>query len=275
MAIEYNPRGEKRKNTQIREEDRKRIILENEVEQIKRDIKEDVQMGRGYEILYDKVKNCDDEYLQKFMLSLSDDDIDRICKCVGNYLNGSLRIENEIVRKIVEEDKYIKNDMVDVTSGRYSFDKIKNFLCNNDERGFCVAKVACDHLLPDATELVNEWRKDNIKRCLTLKRKIQKLKEGSLNDDDDEKEGDEDEEVEDTVSQDEDEEDEDDADEDDDEANGGESSKNENEDENIKPESSEDKASMGEKSNNGGKKTKKVKHILPVPGRDRPITWED
>ena len=64
-AIEYNPRGEKRKNTEVREEDRKRIILENDIKQIKRDTRENVQIGGGYEKLYDIAKNCDDEILQK------------------------------------------------------------------------------------------------------------------------------------------------------------------------------------------------------------------
>ena len=100
LAIEYIPRGEKRKNTQIREEDRKRITLENDVKNIQRGIKEDVQMGRGYMKLYNKVKNCDDdENLQKVMLGLSDKHIWRIQNCVFCYLDGSLDIGSEKIEE--------------------------------------------------------------------------------------------------------------------------------------------------------------------------------
>ena len=202
------------------------------------------------------------------MLSLSDDDIHRICNCVCCYLNGSVGIENEIVRKIVEENDYLKSDMVDVASGRYSFDKIRNFLSTNDGRGLHLARVVCIDLLPKVIELMKEWREENMKRCLRLERKIQKLKKGSSNDDEDENE-------EEDVSHDEDEEVENDADEDDDEVDEGESGENEDEDDDTKLESSEDETCVGEKSNNGGRKKKKAKYIYPIPGRNTPLIWED
>jgi len=135
LAIEYNPRGEKRKNPQIREEDRKRILLENDVKNIQRGIKEDVQMGRGYMKLYNKVKNCDDdENLQKVMLGLSDKDIWRIQNCVFCYLDGSLDIGSEKFRNLVDEDEYMRKDMMDLVNSRYTIKEKKNFLSNNPDR---------------------------------------------------------------------------------------------------------------------------------------------
>ena len=75
------------------------------------------------------------------MLGLSDDDIRRICKCVSLYLDGGVEIEDEIVRRGVDEGRYIKEDMLDVASGRYSIHEIKNFLCTHDGRGLYLARV--------------------------------------------------------------------------------------------------------------------------------------
>ena len=188
-AIEYNPRGEKRKNTEVREEDRKRIILENDIKQIKRDIKENVQIGRGYEKLNDIAKNFDDEILHKFMMGLSEDDMYRICNCICFYLSGKIDVD-ENIRKVVDEDEHLRKDMVDVASRTYSFEKKKNFLSNNDGcRGKNVATLACRVLVPKYIVFLYKCRLDNIKQILRLKRKIKKLRKGE---DHEESESDED-----------------------------------------------------------------------------------
>ena len=51
LAIAYNPRGEKRKNTEIREEDRQRIILDDDrTDSVKR--KSDGDDGKGEKEAY-------------------------------------------------------------------------------------------------------------------------------------------------------------------------------------------------------------------------------
>ena len=130
-AIEYNPRGEKRKNTEKREEDRKRINLENDIKEIRRKNMGKVQIGRGFEKLYGKVKDCDAYNLQNVMMGLSEDDVYSILCCIKLYLNGSIDIEDENIRKVVDEKEYMNKDLIDFASNRYSFEKQKNFLCSH------------------------------------------------------------------------------------------------------------------------------------------------
>ena len=164
-AIEYNPRGEKRKNTEIREVDRKRIILESDIKEFKRDTKEKDQIGRGLKKLYGKVKDCDYYNLQNVMMGLSEDCVDSISCCIKLYLNGYIDIEDEQIRKGVDERKYMNKDLIDFASNRYSFEEKKNFLCSQTgDRGNDVAGLACRVLLPKAIVLLNEIKKKNIKR---------------------------------------------------------------------------------------------------------------
>ena len=207
-AIEYNPRGEKRKNTEGREEDRKRIILENDIKKSKRNIEKKDQIGRGLKKLYGKVKDCDaynlrnvmtglsEDNLKNVMMGLSEDCVDSISCCIKLYLNGYIDIEDEQIRKGVDERKYMNKDLIDFASNRYSFEEKKNFLCSQTgDRGNDVAGLACRMLLPKAIAFLNQRKKKNIKR---INRKIQQLKSGeyydtseSDEDDDDGEEGDE------------------------------------------------------------------------------------
>merc|ERR1711867_289340 len=72
LALEYNPRGEKRKNIEIREIDRKRIILENDMKRLQRKNDKFIQEGKGLRGLYQKMCVCKDEKFQKIVLGLSD-----------------------------------------------------------------------------------------------------------------------------------------------------------------------------------------------------------
>ena len=163
--------------------------MENDIKEIKRKNENKIQIGRGYERLYDIAKNCDDEILQKFMKGLSEDDMYRICNCICFYLNGKIHIEDENLRKVVDEDEHLRKDMVDVASRTYLFEKKKNFLSkNNGCRGKNVAKLACHVLLPKYIEFLYKCREDNNKQILRLNRKIEKLRNGVIKEEHDEKE---------------------------------------------------------------------------------------
>merc|ERR1711867_192673 len=113
----------------------------------------------------------------------------RICNCICFYLSGKIDIEDENIRKVVDEDEYLRKDMVDVASRRYSFEKKKNFLSNNDGcQGKNVAKLACHFLLPKYIEFLYKCREDNNKQILRLNRKIEKLRNGVIKEEHDEKE---------------------------------------------------------------------------------------
>ena len=173
--------------------------MESDIKEFKRDTKEKDQMGRGLKKLYGKVKDCDDYNLQNVIMGLSENDINRICVCVSEYLSGHIELEDEYIRKIVEEDKYMNMDLFGVANNRYSFEKKKKFLCNDPGyRGYNVAKVACHFLMPHVISLINKRKKENIEEILRLKRKIKKLRKGedheesgSDEDDVDDGEGDE------------------------------------------------------------------------------------
>ena len=132
-------------------------------------------------------------------MGLSEDDVYSILCCIKLYLNGSIDIEDENIRKVVDEDEYMNKDLIDFASNRYSFEKKKKFLCNDPGyRGYNVAKVACHFLMPHVISLINKRKKENIEEILRLKRKIKKLRKGedheesgSDEDDVDDGEGDE------------------------------------------------------------------------------------
>ena len=160
-------------NTEKREGDRKRINLENDIKEIKRKNMGKVQIGRGFEKLYGKVKDCDAYNLQNVMMGLSEDDMYRICNCIQLYLNGEIDIDDENIRKVVDEDEYLLKDMVDVASRRYTIEEKKKFLCNGPGcQGDNVAKLVCCHLLPKFIESIDDKMEENNKQILRLKRKI-------------------------------------------------------------------------------------------------------
>ena len=165
-AIEYNPRGEKRKNTEKREEDRKRINLENDIKEIKRENIDFVQQGRGLKKLYNIVKDCDGYNLRNVMMGLSEDDMYRICVCVREYLSGNLDVGSDnTMRLILDGDRYINTDLIDFASGRYTTEEKKKFLCNGQGyRGDNVVKLVCCHLLPKFIESIDEGMEVNNKK---------------------------------------------------------------------------------------------------------------
>ena len=158
-----------------------------------------VQIGRGFEKLYRNVKDCDDYNLQNVMMGLSEDCVDSISCCIKLYLSEHIGIEDENIRKIVDEKEYMNKDLIDFASRRYSLKEKKNFLCSHvGHRGNDVAKLACYHLLPKVIVGNNQKLKERIKQILRLKRKIKKLRKGedheesgSDEDDVDDGEGDE------------------------------------------------------------------------------------
>ena len=133
-------------------------------------------------------------------MGLSEYCVDSISCCIKLYLSGHIGIEDENIRKGVDERKYMNKDLIDFASNQFSFEKQKKYLCSHVEhRGNDVAWLVCCHLLPKAIAFLNQRKKKNIKR---INRKIQQLKSGeyydtseSDEDDDDEEgeEGDEDE----------------------------------------------------------------------------------
>ena len=131
------------------------------------------------------------------MMGLSEDFVDSILCCVQLYLNGEIDIDDENIRKVVDEDEYLLKDMVDVASRRYTIEEKKKFLCNGPGcQGDNVAKLACHILLPKVIAFNNQKLKENIKQILRLKRKINKLRKGedydkSGSDEDDDVDGEE------------------------------------------------------------------------------------
>ena len=187
-AIEYNPRGEKRKNTEVREEDRKRIILENDLNILQRKNDRFIQLGRGYEKLYNIVKDCDDCNLQNVMLVLSEKDICRICNCIE-------KVQRYIEKEDVDED--LKLCVNDLASKRYTVKEKKKFL-GSDKQAYRLVYFVCREVIPNVIESNLEEKEKNIKQILRLKRKIKKIRKGEDNeesgsdeDDVDDGEGDE------------------------------------------------------------------------------------
>ena len=160
-----------------------------------------VQQGRGLKKLYGKIKDCDGYNLRNVMLSLSENDINRICVCVQEYLCGNLDVGSDnTMRHLLDGDRHINKDLIDFVSRRYTIEEKKNFMGNNlGYRGDNVAKLVCCHLLPKFIESIDEGMEENNKQILKLKRKIEKLRKGEDNEesgsdeDDEQSENDEDE----------------------------------------------------------------------------------
>ena len=157
-----------------------------------------VQQGRGLKKLYRKIKDCDGYNLRNVMLSLSENEINRICVCVQEYLCGNLNVGNNNMWRILEEDRHINKDLIDFASRRYTIEEKKKFLCNGPGcQGDNVAKLVCCHLLPNFIESIDEEMEVNNKQILRLKRKINKLRKGEdheesgYDDDDVDEEGEE------------------------------------------------------------------------------------
>ena len=65
-------------------------------------------------------------------------------------MSGHIGIEDENIRKVVDEDEYMNKDLIDFASNRYSLKAKKKFLCNDPGlRGNDVARLACHVLLPE------------------------------------------------------------------------------------------------------------------------------
>ena len=104
--------------------------MENDIKEIKRENMDFVQKGRGLKKFYGKIKDCDGYNLQNVMMGLSEDWLDRILCCVQLYLSGHIVIEDENLRKIVDEKEYMNKDLIDFASNRYSLKQKKKFLCS-------------------------------------------------------------------------------------------------------------------------------------------------
>merc|ERR1711867_39375 len=134
LALEYNPRGEIRKNIEIREIDRKRIILENDMKRLQRRNDKFIQEGKGLRELYQKLCVCKDEKFQKIVLGLSDREIFRICQCVYSYLE-ELKVKNDDgFNEYIKLDTNIKHHMCNVVYGDNSMKECRKFL-GGDENG--------------------------------------------------------------------------------------------------------------------------------------------
>ena len=90
-------------------------------------------------------------------MGLSKDSIDSILSCVQAYLCGNICIEDENIRRDVDEDQYMNKDLIDFASNRYSLKAKKKFLCNGPGfRGSNVARLACHTLLPEVITANNK-----------------------------------------------------------------------------------------------------------------------
>ena len=81
-----------------------------------------IQQGRGLKKLYRKIKDCDGYNLRNVMLSLSENDINRICVCVQEYLCGNLNVGNNNMWRILDGDRYFNNDLIDFASNIYTIE---------------------------------------------------------------------------------------------------------------------------------------------------------
>ena len=101
--------------------------MENDIKKSKRDNEKKDQIGRGLKKLYGKVKDCDGYNLRNVMLSLSENDINRICVCVQEYLCGNLNVGNNTMRRLLDGDRHINKDLIDIIIGDIQLKKRRNF----------------------------------------------------------------------------------------------------------------------------------------------------
>ena len=131
------------------------------------------KIERGYVKLYKKLRYCDDENLHTVMLGLSENDINRICDCICQYLIGNLKVETDNMCHILDVDRYINKDLIDLVSDRYTIEEKRNFLSNSVGcQGYNVANLVCCHLLPNLIASFPEAKEIRDNECLKLKEEL-------------------------------------------------------------------------------------------------------
>ena len=96
---------------------------------------------------------------------------------------GNLKVETDNMCHILDVDRYINKDLIDLVSDRYTIEEKRNFLSNSiGYWGYNVVKLVCCHLLPNLIASFPEAKEIRDNECLKLKRKIKKLGKGEEHD---------------------------------------------------------------------------------------------
>ena len=196
LAIDYDPRGVKRENTDIRVGDRKKVLLEDErtdsvkrkrederrnieskIRKLNKEATEYMQSGEGFSKLLEKIE-ASHHYGDKFAdLYLKDMEIGYICECVRIYLAGVMQFDDEMKHNIEVslQDQCLRRDMDDINNEKYSIEEKCEFLLNTS-CGVKMVCFACDYLLGNIIDYCNLKCQERQTCCKQLKKKIKKIK---------------------------------------------------------------------------------------------------
>merc|ERR1712033_92491 len=208
LAIDYDPRGVKRQNVDVRVGDRKKILLEDERtdavkrkrENIRRNIeskirklneeaKEYTQKGSGVLSLLNKLKSSTHDSNGFVDLLLSNNKVKKICECIECYLDGEFEFDDEYgehVDREMQEDFRI--NMEELIDERRSLQSKRNFLLNS-HRGVRITCFVREHLLQKVCDYFTLQCHRKRKCCEVLKKRLKEINNKIENSEDYEEKG--------------------------------------------------------------------------------------
>ena len=136
-----------------------------------------MQTGKGYSKLSEKIEDAGDYANKMVNLLLKDEEIEDICTCVQVFLNGQMKLDDEIQRDIdvALQDPDLRRNMDEIIKEKYPIKEKREFLLNSSG-GVKMISFVYKYLLGDMIDYFKTEREKIQRCCEKLKKKLKKNK---------------------------------------------------------------------------------------------------